>query len=101
MTQSNHGTGNCSIIGIIRNTFYKFFINLQYTHWKLAQIINDDPEVEVIEAVSYIVPKTPTLFTKYGFEIKELNEKDEEGRDIALAFILREEFLKRFLKNND
>ncbi len=77
---------------------------------KLAKIIKRDPEIEKIEAVSWIVAKAPSLFTRNGFTIEKVKkgpklvsslrltsgtEKDE-GREIAAAHISREAFLKIF-----
>ena len=65
---------------------------------KLAKIISGDLEIKNVEAVSWIVAKTPRMFTKNGFTVDKINEKDFEGRDQALAYINKEEFLKRFLE---
>jgi hypothetical protein len=76
---------------------------------RLASIIKGDPEIQKIVAVSWIVHRVPGLFTKNGFSVEKLpaysisslhvssgNEKDPEGRPIALASISREKFLEVF-----
>jgi len=69
---------------------------------ELAQIIEASPEIknkiETIEAASWIVDKTPTLFTNNGFKVEKLDEKDEKGRNTSLAVIDRDKFLKKFTK---
>lgn len=74
---------------------------------KLAKIIEIDPEIKKIEAVSWIVAKIPRLFTENGFKVQTLKgrfssrsrvERDDYGKEIALAYMSREDFLARFLE---
>lgn len=75
---------------------------------KLAKIVEDDPEIKVIEAASWIVANARGLFEKNGFHVNILedrgayslsrNMKDNQDREVAYAYIDREEFLKRFLQ---
>lgn len=82
---------------------------------KLAKIIENDPEIQTIEAASWIVNEAPSLFTKKGFVVEKARkhissfskgfawgqEKDEEGRPVSIATINRDEFLKVFGDNSD
>jgi hypothetical protein len=54
---------------------------------KLAEIVNDDPEIKQVTATSFLVEEHPKLFETAGFEV-----------DGIAAKINREEFLARFLK---
>ncbi|MEK7664968.1 MAG: hypothetical protein AAB361_02400 [Patescibacteria group bacterium] len=72
---------------------------------KLAEVVKNNEKIEDIEATSWIVAKNPKLIEKLGFEVQgEINEEfrrqyfSEDERDIAMATIKREEFLKRYLK---
>ena len=72
-------------------------LRLYYDAMKqLAKIIEADPGIQQVEAASWIVREAPDLFAKNEFEIKDLDEKDNEGRPISVAFISREKFLGRF-----
>ncbi len=70
---------------------------------KLAEIVNNDPEVKLITATSHLVAAHPTLFTRAGFTVKEVSDEDRERHfageimEIKMATIDREEFIKRFL----
>jgi hypothetical protein len=55
---------------------------------KLAEIVNDDPEVKQITATSFLVEEHPGLFETAGFTV-----------DGIVAKINREEFLARFLND--
>ncbi len=72
---------------------------------KLAEIVNNDPDVQTITATSYLVAEHPGLFTRMGFKVEdisdELRERNFKGetRKIKKAWISREEFLRRFLKS--
>ncbi|MFA5791747.1 MAG: hypothetical protein WC884_01775 [Candidatus Paceibacterota bacterium] len=75
---------------------------------KLVEIIKNDPEIQNVEAASWIVARVPELFARNGFTVKEAkkhissfpisfgNEKDKYGRKVSIASISREEFLKVF-----
>ncbi len=75
---------------------------------KLAKIIEEDPEIEDIEAVSWIVADAPDLFTKNGFDVTSLYNYSGNSRNsfkkihkedkVARAHISREDFLNRFLE---
>jgi len=71
---------------------------------KLAEIVEKDPEVEKITAMSHLVAKHPGLFTAVGFGVYEISDEIRqkhfihEDREIKVAEIDREKFLKRFLK---
>lgn len=69
---------------------------------KLAEIVENDPEVKKITATSALVAEHPSLFERAGFEISEVPEwiKEEHfdgQKNIKKASISRDEFLKRFL----
>lgn len=71
---------------------------------KLAEIVNNDPEIKEIIATSYIVDQHPGLFTRFGFKIEDVTEEFKrkyfagEKRKIKKASINREDFLEKFLK---
>lgn len=65
---------------------------------KLAKIVKADPEIQKVEAVSWIVRHSPGLFTKKGFVVEDLDEKDED-KDISMAYISRDKFLEVFGAN--
>lgn len=73
---------------------------------KLADIVQADPDVRNITATSWIVADHPRMFELNGFEVAEVpadireEHFGEETRDIRMATIGREEFLKRFLKDD-
>ncbi len=73
---------------------------------KLATIVNDDPKIKEITATSWIVAAHPDIFTKWGFDVKNISSmyhKSSFGHDrrkVQRATISREKFLKKFLKNN-
>jgi hypothetical protein len=70
----------------------------------LAVIINNDPEIQEIDASSFLVAEHPELFTRLGFRVEEVTDEfrqahfANEERDIKIAKIDREDFLKKFLK---
>lgn len=70
---------------------------------KIAAIVVANPQIQNIGAKSWIVAEHPGLFANAGFSIGEVSPEDraqhfaKEKRDIKLAIISREEFLKRFL----
>jgi hypothetical protein len=81
---------------------------------KLAIIIKNDPQIQRIEATSWIVAKMPTLFTQKGFIVENVitssaisslgnsfgGKKDlEEG--VATASMGREKFLEVFGDTKD
>ena len=71
---------------------------------KLAEIVNNDPEVKQVTATSHLVASHPTLFTRAGFTVADIPDEDREkhftgeSREIKMATIDRDEFLKRFLQ---
>jgi len=71
---------------------------------KLAEIVNNDPEIKEITATSYLVASHPGLFTRAGFKVEDVSDEfcqehfPGEEREIKIAKIDREEFLRRFLK---
>jgi hypothetical protein len=73
---------------------------------KLAEIINNDPEIKEITATSPLVAAHPGLFTRAGFKVEEVSDEfrqqhfSGEEREIKKAIIDREEFLRRFLKKD-
>ena len=73
---------------------------------RLAEIVNEDPSVKEIIATSPLVAEHERLFSRAGFTLEEVSEefKEEhfpgEERDVKKAWISREDFLKRFLKED-
>lgn len=73
---------------------------------KLAKIIEEDSEIQWVEAASFIVAEHPGLFTRDNFIISEVTEEfkqkhfPNEIREIKKASINREEFLNKFLPKN-
>jgi len=73
---------------------------------RLADIVNNDPEIEVITATSTLVAEYPGLFTRAGFSIEDVSDEireqhfGDEERKIKMATIGREGFLKIFLKKD-
>jgi len=71
---------------------------------KLAELVESDPEIKEITATSHLVAAHPGIFTKSGFKVNELSDEFRQQhfagdeREIKIAKINREEFLKRFLK---
>lgn len=74
---------------------------------KLAEIVNNDPEIKEITATSYLVASHPGLFTRAGFKVEDVSDEFRqehfagEEREIKIAKIDREEFLRRFLKEKE
>lgn len=74
---------------------------------KLAEIVNNDPEIKEITATSYLVASHPGLFTRAGFKVEDVSDEFRqehfagEEREIKIAKIDREEFLRRFLKEEE
>ena len=74
---------------------------------KLAEIINDDPKIKKVTATSPLVSAHPGLFTRAGFKVDDVTDEFRqqhfagEEREIKIAEIDREEFLKRFLKKDE
>lgn len=70
---------------------------------KIAVIVAGNPQIQNIGAKSWIVAEHPGLFDNAGFSIEELSPEEraqhfaKEKRDIKLAIISREDFLKKFL----
>lgn len=73
---------------------------------KLAAIVNGDPNIQEITATSWIVAEYPNIFTRWGFDVKNISLKErkqlfgDDHRKVQRATISREEFLTKFLKNN-
>lgn len=72
---------------------------------KLAEIVEADPNIERIDAVSWIVAKNPVLLKRLGFTVVgEISEEEkgenfsDEKRPIAAAYINRKEFLAKYGK---
>jgi len=71
---------------------------------ELAKIINQNPEIEEITATSHLVAEHQGLFKMLGFTVGDLPEESRkehfagEERELKIAKISREDFLKRFLK---
>lgn len=71
---------------------------------ELAEIVNNDQEIDYIVTSSFIVASNPGIFTMSGFKIEETTEEEKErysiGKDekTKRAIISREDFLKKFLK---
>lgn len=72
---------------------------------KLAEIVEEDPKIERIDAVSWIVAKNPSLLKRLGFTIvgeipQEMKKKNfnDEARPVAAAFMSRDELLARYGK---
>lgn len=72
---------------------------------KLAEMIENKPEIEKITATSWIVAKNPALLVDLGFIVdgnitKEEKEQyfSEDTRPVSKAFINREDFLKKYGK---
>lgn len=71
---------------------------------KLAEVVNNDPEIKEINATSFLVADHQSLFRRAGFNIEDVSDEfrrehfNGEEREIKMAKIDREEFLKRFLK---
>lgn len=71
---------------------------------KLAEIVDNDPEIKEITATSYLVASHLGLFTRAGFTVEDISDEFRqehfvgEKREIKIAKIDREEFLRRFLK---
>ena len=73
---------------------------------KLAEVINNDPEIKRIGAVSWILGKNPDLVKDMvGFKDSRIIGEDEKikrhldlTKPIGEAFITREEFLEKHLK---
>ncbi len=69
----------------------------------LARIVDDDPGIEEIIATSHIVAEHPGIFTRAGFKVGELSDELKrrhfmgEEREVKIARIDREDFLRRFL----
>lgn len=70
----------------------------------LAQAVNENPNVQEVVAVAWIVASNPGLMKRLGFEIdapmseQELKEYfPNDKREIGKAHITREELLKRYL----
>jgi hypothetical protein len=74
---------------------------------KLAEIINNDSEINEITATSHLVATHPGLFTGAGFKVEDISDEfrqehfANEEREIKIAKINREEFLRRFLKKEE
>lgn len=74
---------------------------------KLAKIINEDPEIKKVTATSPLVAAHPGLFTRAGFKVDDVTDEFRqqhfagEKREIKIAEIDREEFLRRFLKKEE
>lgn len=72
---------------------------------KLAKIVEEDKNVSVITATSWVVAKNPKLFEGMGFTVTgEISDEekeehfDDEQRAVAKASISREDFLEKFSK---
>lgn len=74
---------------------------------KLAEIIEKDPEIQRVEATSFIVAKHPGLFVRDNFIISEVTKEFKqkyfpgEIKEIKRASISREDFLNKFLPKNN
>lgn len=73
----------------------------------LAEIVAEDESVEVINADSWIVAKNPGLVKRLGFTLGETLTDEERERyfpgvkvPVRKSSIAREEFLKKYLKND-
>ncbi len=71
---------------------------------RLAEKVEADGKIERVEATSWIVAEHPNLLMRMGFEIRGNVDEEtrrkmfpHENRAVASAFIIREEFLKRYL----
>jgi len=60
---------------------------------KLAVAVHDDPEIKLIFGRSWIVNENPGLITKLGFSI-------DQSKDYGHAEISRDDFLRRYYKDN-
>ena len=73
---------------------------------KIAQDIKDRDDISEIVGVSWIVAKNPGLIRKLGFDYSEDLTPEERGviryelQKYAKATMGRDEFLKKYLKNN-
>ncbi|MFC1656585.1 hypothetical protein ACFL14_01285 [Patescibacteria group bacterium] len=71
---------------------------------KLAEVIEQNPDIDTVSATSWIVARHPRLFEKQGFQIDDISDEfksqyfPNEQRDIKYASMSREDFLNRFLK---
>lgn len=71
---------------------------------RLAEIINNDPEIKEVTATSPLVAEHQGLFTRSGFSIEDVPEEAKkehfsgEEREIKAAIIDREKFLEKFLR---
>jgi len=76
---------------------------------KLAKVVKDDPNIQIIEATSWIVAKAPTLFTRNGFTVENVDSSDSllsgfdsfdtedlKEKETATASISRDKFLQVF-----
>lgn len=72
---------------------------------KLAKVVNENPDIKIIEAVSWIVSEHPSLIEKkMGFTIggevdaKYIKEHfPDDNREIKKAYITRGDFLNKYL----
>lgn len=62
---------------------------------KLAQVVQNHPEISLIEGNSLMIARRPRVIERFGFTVdKESTESSLNRR----AYISREDFLKRYLK---
>ncbi|MFA4817130.1 MAG: hypothetical protein WC608_00200 [Parcubacteria group bacterium] len=84
----------------VENFVIKFKAGLQ----KLAEILNENKNIETIQATSWIIAKHPKLIERSGFVIDgEISKKIREEHffgdksKISQAHILRNDFLEKYL----
>lgn len=65
---------------------------------KLAEVVNNDPEIKQVVGASWIVAKNPKLFTMGGFKVEE-PDAEHFSPETKVAIISREDLLARYLKN--
>jgi len=87
---------------------YKIVRDVKEGLEKLAEVVANNPEIKKVEAISWIVTKHPKLIEdKMGFIIGgDVDEKyidehfSEDDGEIKRAYIMRDDFLKKYLRNN-
>jgi len=84
----------------VENLAIKFKAGLQ----KLAEILNENQNIETIQATSWIIAKHPKFIERFGFVIdSEINEEirrehfSGDKSKISQAHMLRNDFLEKYL----
>lgn len=67
----------------------------------LAKVVDNNSQIKEIVASSWIVANNPNILNNFGFIINHKYDSiDKEGKESKFSSISRDEFLKRYLKNN-